>query len=213
MTSGINKGKQVAALGAFARAQREENRRRLLAAARRVFERSGYLAPSVDDIAQEAGVSRQTFYRHFDGKLGVAMEYFETQREVSHALWGRLKAAQVRDPVAVEAWIGSILDHYCNARNTLRTFVEMGVVEPSFVNAVRTIVHDHMAQLGETIPAFRAEHDGTFEDRARVTDAILLVDQMLEQLNNFAMRFNLVEQADLVASLSRSFCRFIDRNS
>jgi AcrR family transcriptional regulator len=71
---------QLAGLSEFTRTRKEASRRRLLEAARRVFNRYGYLAPSVDDIAQEAGVSRQTFYRHFDGKLAIAMEYFDRQK-------------------------------------------------------------------------------------------------------------------------------------
>src|ERR1700733_8411612 len=64
---------QVAGLNEFARQQKEDSRRRLVEAAERVFDRAGYIATSVDDIAQEAGVSRQTFYRHYDGKLAIAM--------------------------------------------------------------------------------------------------------------------------------------------
>src|ERR1700758_1712804 len=81
---------QVAGLNEFARQQKEESRRRLIEAAERVFNRAGYIAPSVDDIAQEAGVSRQTFYRHYDGKLAIAMEFFERHNDVSLPLWLRI---------------------------------------------------------------------------------------------------------------------------
>ncbi|MGY1810966.1 TetR/AcrR family transcriptional regulator [Blastococcus sp. SYSU D00669] len=43
----------------------------LLAAARRVFERQGFLDARVADIADEAGVSQGTFYTYFDSKEAV----------------------------------------------------------------------------------------------------------------------------------------------
>jgi AcrR family transcriptional regulator len=43
----------------------------LLAAARLVFERQGYLDARVADIADEAGVSQGTFYTYFDSKDAV----------------------------------------------------------------------------------------------------------------------------------------------
>jgi len=90
---------QIAGLSEFTRTRKEASRSRLLEAARRVFNRSGYLAPSVDDIAQEAGVSRQTFYRHFDGKLAIAMEYFDRQNEFALPLWTRIAHENFTDPM------------------------------------------------------------------------------------------------------------------
>lgn len=43
----------------------------LLAAARRVFERQGFLDARVSDIAEEAGVSQGTFYTYFESKDAV----------------------------------------------------------------------------------------------------------------------------------------------
>jgi len=46
-------------------------RQRLLEAARTVFERDGFLAARVADIATEAGVSHGTFYTYFDSKTEI----------------------------------------------------------------------------------------------------------------------------------------------
>lgn len=46
-------------------------RQRLLAAARVVFERDGFLNARVADIAAEAGVSHGTFYTYFDSKTEI----------------------------------------------------------------------------------------------------------------------------------------------
>ena len=56
----VTKGKQ--------RLPRAERRAQIIAAATRAFARHGYTATGLDDIAQEAAVTRVVLYRHFDSK-------------------------------------------------------------------------------------------------------------------------------------------------
>ncbi|RZL84016.1 MAG: TetR/AcrR family transcriptional regulator [Rhodococcus sp. (in: high G+C Gram-positive bacteria)] len=50
-------------------ARGQRRRREILDAARRVFERDGYIDVNVEDIVQEANVSRGSFYTYFPSKL------------------------------------------------------------------------------------------------------------------------------------------------
>ncbi|PRZ42861.1 TetR family transcriptional regulator [Antricoccus suffuscus] len=52
-------------------ARGQKTRRHLLDAARRVFERTGYIDTSIEDIVKEAKVSRGSFYTYFATKLDV----------------------------------------------------------------------------------------------------------------------------------------------
>lgn len=72
----------------------------LVAAARTVFERDGYVDARITDITAEAGVATGSFYTHFDGKTGVfAAVMAEVHEETLHP---RLEATAARDdPVAV----------------------------------------------------------------------------------------------------------------
>jgi AcrR family transcriptional regulator len=54
--------------------KRRETRRRMLDAARRLFEEQGYDETTVEMIAADAGVSARTFHRYFDTKDGVVAE-------------------------------------------------------------------------------------------------------------------------------------------
>jgi len=56
-----------------------QRREELLAAARRVFERKGFIETRVSDIAKEARVSHGTFYTYFDTKEAIF-------KEVSHGV-------------------------------------------------------------------------------------------------------------------------------
>jgi AcrR family transcriptional regulator len=53
------------------RLRRPERREQILAAATRAFARGGYRPTSLEDIADEAGVSRVIIYRHFESKADL----------------------------------------------------------------------------------------------------------------------------------------------
>jgi AcrR family transcriptional regulator len=82
----------------MARGQR--TREALVAAARRVFERDGYLDARITDITAEAGVATGSFYNHFEGKAEVfAAVMAEVHEETLHP---QLEApSPPGDPVAV----------------------------------------------------------------------------------------------------------------
>jgi AcrR family transcriptional regulator len=198
---------QIAGLSEFTRTRKEASRRRLLEAARRVFNRYGYLAPSVDDIAQEAGVSRQTFYRHFDGKLAIAMEYFDRQNEFALPLWTRIAHENFTDPMVVSAWITALFDHFEGNRNTLRTFMEMGVVESQFLRRVKELVPEIVERLGDGIPGFAAARGVGPAARKRWTEAWLLLWQLREQCSLNATGFMTKERHLVIEVFTAAFLR------
>jgi AcrR family transcriptional regulator len=52
-------------------AQQERTHQRLLEAGRAVYLRRGFLAATVEEIAEEAGYTRGAIYKHFGGKEGL----------------------------------------------------------------------------------------------------------------------------------------------
>jgi AcrR family transcriptional regulator len=68
------------------RLRRAERREQLLAAATQAFARTGFAATSLDDIAEQAGISRVLLYRHFESKTDL-------YRAVLDRAVGRLTAA------------------------------------------------------------------------------------------------------------------------
>jgi AcrR family transcriptional regulator len=62
---------EVAAAAPVRRLRRAERREQLLAAATRAFARSGFAATGLDDIAEEAVISRVLLYRHFESKTDL----------------------------------------------------------------------------------------------------------------------------------------------
>src|SRR5581483_7963611 len=82
------------------RADAARNRQALLAAARRVFERDGFVAARITDIADEAGLAHGSFYSHFQSKEdALAAVLGEVGEEMLH-LGPPLAGSLAADPVA-----------------------------------------------------------------------------------------------------------------
>jgi AcrR family transcriptional regulator len=75
-------------------------RRVILESAQRLFERDGYVATTMEDIAVEAGVALKTVYSAFATKSGLL-----------RAVWDLLLKGDTDDaPVAQRAWYRAVLD-------------------------------------------------------------------------------------------------------
>lgn len=65
----------------------EVTRNRLLDAALAVFSRQGYADTRLDDIAQEAGVTRGAIYHHFGGKVELYQALLEERFTRANRVW------------------------------------------------------------------------------------------------------------------------------
>ena len=61
--------------------RQDRQRRRLFAAAAAVFARCGYADATAEAIAREAGMSKATFYEHFDNKEDCIIALFDASTE------------------------------------------------------------------------------------------------------------------------------------
>jgi AcrR family transcriptional regulator len=129
------------------RADAARNRRALLAAARRVFERDGFVAARITDIADEAGLAHGSFYSHFQGKEeALAAVLGEVGEEMLHPgppLAGSLMA----DPVAA-----------IHAAN-------VAYLEAYRRNARLMALLEQVATVDERFAALRLERTGAFLER------------------------------------------------
>lgn len=196
---------QVAGINEFARLQKEESRRRLIEAAERVFNRAGYIAPSVDDIAREAGVSRQTFYRHYDGKLAIAMEFFERHNDVSLPLWLKIGDLDYTDPAVVAAWIAELFDFNEAHRLSLRTFVEMGIMEPAFVDRIKAVIVFIIDRLCDRIPVFAGARGTGPVARRRWVNLWLFFYHLREQCSMNASGFMSTDREQVIEAFTDGF--------
>lgn len=83
----------------------ERTRKRLLDAALNIISRKGYSSATVDEIVQEAGVSKGVAYYHFDSKAAMATAILDRQLEV---LAGEFEAVAGQAETAGQALRGML---------------------------------------------------------------------------------------------------------
>ena len=129
----------------------EQTRARLLDAAKRVFERDGFLDARITDIAETAGVSHGAFYHYFDSKEQVFREVAELQESLLTArpVDDDPAAAKRRSPrerilVANRAY----LQHYRDEARIMGVIEQVSRFDPH-VRAVRAERQKHFAERSE----------------------------------------------------------------
>lgn len=122
--------------GGVARSRRSDanrNRNALVRAARRVFERDGFVAARVTDIADEAGLAHGSFYSHFTGKEeALAAVLAEVADEMLHP--GPAVPAPASDPAAViEAANLAYLEAYRRNARLMAMLEQVATVDERFL--------------------------------------------------------------------------------
>lgn len=128
-----------------------KTRARLVAAAKEVFERDGFLEARITDIAKQAGMSHGAYYHYFDSKEQLFREVAQLQEEQL--------TAPPDDPSLADAVDDSPIEQIRKAnRRYLQRYREeariMGVIEQVSrydgpVNEVRMARQKHFAERSE----------------------------------------------------------------
>lgn len=99
-------------------AQKEDTRRRLLAAGRSLFRASGVDTVSMEDIAQAANVSRATIYLHFQGKSALLEALLEEDWGGQVRLFECLGMADILDKDRLHEWVMRVAEGMVRARDS-----------------------------------------------------------------------------------------------
>jgi AcrR family transcriptional regulator len=111
----------------------EETRGRIIEAARALLSQSGYHGASVDEIAERAGVSRQTVYVQFGTKRGVLQALAE---HIERESYGRDMVEGAHDTESpaetIRNGISDQLAFFAANADLLRTFKAQAAHDPDF---------------------------------------------------------------------------------
>ena len=90
-------------------------RERLLAAAIDLFYRNGFVAVGIDQIIAAAGVTKTTFYKHFEGKDDLMVAAVQRRDEWESQAWGRaVRKIAGDDPVKQLLAMVDVMDLWFN---------------------------------------------------------------------------------------------------
>jgi AcrR family transcriptional regulator len=147
------------------RLPRTERRAQLLAAAQRVFSENGYHAAAMDEIADQAGVSKPVLYQHFPGKLDLYIALLESHvDELVRRVEGALDST-TDNKLRVQAAVGAFYDFVNGDAGAFRMVFESDLRgEPAVQEAVDRATNASVDAITETITA----DAGLDEDRARL---------------------------------------------
>ena len=189
--------------------QKESTRQSLLDAARALYMQSSYALTTVDDIANDAGVSRTTFYRHFDGRLAIAEALFREAMIPIKAIHARLASHADPSEKEVMHWVDQLIDHLVANKSLVQTMREVEAVEPASDSA-QTDTHKGLIQLfGEQIPAFRQALGAS----PRSLEARVRANLLLLQFDQFFYAVAVRESIDRKVGarvMAREFRRFVE---
>ena len=132
--------------------RKDFTRAHICAAAKEVFFVRGYVAPTMEQIAQAAGIQRSTLYTHFRDKeeiLGaITGEYTLGVRGVVAQLPG-----PVPSPEEIRRWVGIFADFAREQRAPTELLVTAGS-QSQIPQPVKQFAQEFLEMLAQHLPAF-----------------------------------------------------------
>ena len=171
-------------------AQREDTRRRLLAAARKLFRAKGVEHVSIADIAAAADVSRATIYLYFSGKPPMLEALLEEDWAGQLQLFDRLLEMDVHDAGQLSAWVLRVAEGMRRARDSFGIHWAALGQNP----ALTARHHEHRTVLAKVL--LGAFPNGEELNLPRAIEAELIV----AELENFATSAAVGWGADEIAT-------------
>ncbi|SHN40075.1 TetR/AcrR family transcriptional regulator [Cryptosporangium aurantiacum] len=161
--------------------QKEATRRKLLDAARVVFQERGFTAATIDDIVEGAGASRGTYYLYFKNKSEVIAELAAEYQADAERLLASL--TELTDPTAADLrnWVQSYADLVATHRSTIRSWIQAESAAKDLRTASDAQMSGYLDSLADWIGAVRTSR-GLAEDpevtRTRATALLLQIERL-----------------------------------
>lgn len=138
-------------------ARRDFTRSHICNAAKEVFFVHGYAAPTMEQIAQAAGIRRSTLYTHFREKeeilAAITSEYTARLREVVAQIPG---PSPSRDEIGI--WIGTFA-HFAREQQAPTELLVTTSSMAHLPEPLKQFGTDFLEMLAERVPAFRRALD------------------------------------------------------
>jgi AcrR family transcriptional regulator len=159
-------------------------RERLVAAAIELFYRNGFGAVGIDRVISTAGVTKTTFYKHFDGKDDLMVAAVQRRDEWESQAWGRaIQKLAGDDPLrqlrafldVMDLWFNDPEFHGCMFMNTAAEFPNPHDPVHQAAAAYKRRTRDHFRNLAKAAGA-KASAAETFADcyTALIEGALIL---------------------------------------
>ncbi|MEV6874230.1 TetR/AcrR family transcriptional regulator [Amycolatopsis sp. NPDC051128] len=167
--------------------RREELERRLFAAIEElVGEGAGFTELSVERLAAAAGISRSTFYVHFEDKGDLVRRLATTVltelRDVSSTWW---ETADHADPAGLTAAVTAIVEVYRRRAAAFTIITETAAYDPTVAAELRTLMQSIIDATRDAIE--RGQEAGVMR-RVRPAETAAVLTWMVERAGYHLVR-------------------------
>jgi TetR/AcrR family transcriptional repressor of nem operon len=141
-----------------------ETRTKLLDAALHVMRLKGYAATTVDDICKAAGLTKGSFFHHFDSKEALGIAAAEHFASMAARLFASAPYRSRADPLDrllgyVDFRVAILQGSVCEFSCLLGTFVqELYETHPAVRAACERHLNDHVAELAKDVAEAKARY-------------------------------------------------------
>jgi AcrR family transcriptional regulator len=188
--------------------RQDRQRRRLNAAAAAVFARSGYADATAEAISREAGMSKATFYEHFDNKEDCILALFDAAtatllgavRSAAEGAGGRQMTPQERYRESVAALLRVVAERRDFAQTLLVEIIGAGPRAMERRDGVLLAFAQYIDQRNAQDAAA-----GLVPRLAGLEDSIAIVGAIFELLSRHVRLGEPADVADLVPVVERLF--------
>jgi AcrR family transcriptional regulator len=184
-------------------------RDRIVTAAIEAFGEKSYAATTIDDIAKRAGLTRQSFYNYFEGRLPLAEAILEKAIERNAAVFQSIAVTPDPSLDAVMAWIDRLIELYRENETIFSVLGQIVANEPIFSGRTWASSATLIRHWGQVIPAFRLASSGRPEDHEAQIGAHLLVDELQRFCAKIEFHRWPVDRETAVRVMARQFLAFI----
>jgi AcrR family transcriptional regulator len=176
--------------------QRKRNRAQIIAAAATVFADKPYAQATMDDIIAAAGISRATFYVHFESKLALAIEIYESIADSWFALFDELAAMAPLSIEPLKQWTLALARLYVDHGYVTPLVEQLALSEKGFRQRLaqdRDMVIARLANAGVTgcVAAMGSDRNALLQ-RTRLR----LLQQRLDQVCGILIHADAASQED-----------------
>jgi AcrR family transcriptional regulator len=177
----------------------DRTRRRILTAAKHLFDRRGYRDTTVDDITRRAEIAHGTFYLYFRGKSEILRELSVT----ALAEFDSIATREFQSAEEVRALVRQTLEVYQRNRLTMRLLREASATDAHFREHYDEVflgmLVDHLRHNIERINARLPEADRV-ETRAAARAIVGMIESFAYGIYVGGERFSLDEAVDVLST-------------
>ena len=148
-------------------------RERLLATASDIFYREGIHGVGVDKVLAEAGVTRATMYRHFEGKEALVVAYLDREDATIRGYFEAASDPSLTPRELLEAVLQGIADDIARRHTRGCPFINAAAEYPDPRSAARKVVARHRAWFRDTLRSLAA--DAGLADPEQVAASLVLL--------------------------------------